>query len=203
MLDLSEFPIDQSPFYLYPEWALSRILFTILGSACEKGALELRELTCAGVIKENYGQILTWSPLAQVKNFDLWRFHTLSPFIGLRCASFFEIAEVAASLIEMECYDINEVDFSGCGRLAWTARNGHEGVINPDKSDNTGWTPLSHAAWDGHEWVINIPSAGRDQPRQAKSMGRNTALWCRSEWIWRSGENTTRAGRGQSRQARW
>ena len=54
---------------------------------------------------------------------------------------------IASGFIEMECYDINEGDFSGCGPLAWAAWNGHEGVgkillwreeIDPDKLDNGG-----------------------------------------------------------------
>ena len=87
------------------------------------GAHAKRELSNCGrslalrLLKENYSQISTRSLLAQVKKFDLWHFDTLSPFIGLHCASFFGIAEVVASLIEMECYDTNEVDFWVADRL--------------------------------------------------------------------------------------
>jgi len=28
--------------------------------------------------------------------------------------------------------------------------------VNPDKPDNLGQRPLSHAAWDGHQEVVNI-----------------------------------------------
>jgi len=81
------------------------------------------------LLKENYGPISTRLLLAQAKNFYVWRFSTLSPFSGLHCASFFGIVEVVAGLIEMGCCDINEADFSGCGPLTWAAGNGHEGVV--------------------------------------------------------------------------
>ena len=130
-----------------------------------------RELSDCGrslaleLLKENYGEISTRSLLAQVKYFYPGHFNTLSPFSGLHCASFFGIVEVVVGLIELECYDINEGDFRGCGPLAWAARNGHEGVvkillgrgeINPDKLDDDGRTPLSHAARNGHEGVVKI-----------------------------------------------
>ena len=117
------------------------------------------------LLKENYGQISTRLLLAQVKDYRISLFHTLSPFSGLHCASFFGIVEVVAGLIDIGCYDINEEDFSGCGPLGWAARNGHEGVVeillgqgevNPDRPDNDGQTPLSYAAGNGHERVVKI-----------------------------------------------
>ena len=117
------------------------------------------------LLKENYSQISTKSLLAQAKNFYLGDFDTLSRFSGLHCASFFGIVEVVAGLIEIECFDINGVDFSGCTPLAWAAWNGHEGAlklllgregINPDKPDNGGRTPLSHSAENGHEGVVKM-----------------------------------------------
>ena len=117
------------------------------------------------LLKESYGQISTRLLLAQVRHFYLPNFGSLSPFNGLHCASFFGIVEVVAGLIEMKCYDINGGDFSGCGPLAWAARNGHEevvkillgcGEVNPDKPDDDGQTPLSYAAWNGHEGVVKI-----------------------------------------------
>ena len=118
------------------------------------------------LLKEDYGQISTRSLIAQVKYFPISLFRTLSPFSGLHCASFFGIVEVVASLIEMECYDTNEEDFSGCGSLGWAAQNGHQGVVeillargetNPDKPDYYwGQTPLSHAAENGHEGVVKM-----------------------------------------------
>ena len=130
-----------------------------------------RELSDCGrslaleLLKEDYSEISTRSLLAQVKDFPLLRYDTLSPFSGLHCASFFGIVEVVAGLIEMECYDINEGDFSDRGPLAWAAWNGHEEVvetllrqerINPDKPNNRGRTPLSDAASNGYEGVVKI-----------------------------------------------
>jgi len=117
------------------------------------------------VLNGPYGPISTKLLLAKVKNFPLWHFDTLSPFSGLHCASFFGIVEVVAGLVEMDCYGINEEDFSGGGPLAWAARNGHEEAVkvllgqeevNPDKPDNDGRTPLLYAARDGHEEVVKI-----------------------------------------------
>jgi len=130
-----------------------------------------RELSDCGrslalkVLKEDYGQISTRLLLAEVNHFYSSDFNTLYRFSGLHCASFFGIVEVVAGLIEMGCYDINEVDFLGCGPLAWAARNGHEEVVkillgqegvNPDKPDNGGRTPLSLAAGRAHEAVVKM-----------------------------------------------
>jgi len=137
------------------------------------------------LLKGPYGQISTKLLLAQVENFPLWRFHTPSPFSGLHCASLFGIVEVVAGLVEMECYGINEEDFSGSGPLAWAARNGHEGVVkillgqgevNPDKPDRWGQTALSFAAENGHEGVVKILlGQGEVNPDKPDRWGR-TAL---------------------------
>ena len=69
------------------------------------------------------------------------------------------------SLIEMECYDINERDILGRTPLAWAARNRHEEVVkmllgreevDPDVPDNDGQTPLSFAAEYGSKGVLQI-----------------------------------------------
>ena len=49
----------------------------------------------------------------QVKNPYLGHVDTFYQFSGLRCASFFGIVEVVATLIEMEYYEINGEDFLG------------------------------------------------------------------------------------------
>jgi len=117
------------------------------------------------LLKKNYGPISTELLLAQVNNFYIWEFDTVSPFSGIHCASFFGIVEVVAGLIEMECYDINEGDFAGCTSLVWAARNGHEELVkallerkevNPNKPDDESLTPLSVAAWNGREGVVKI-----------------------------------------------
>ena len=134
-----------------------------------------------------YGQTSTRLLIVQLKHFYVPDLNIFSPFSGLHYASFFGISKVVASLIEMECHDTNEGDFSGRGPLTWAARNGHEGVvkilfgrgdINPDKPDDGDRIPLPHATSYGHEGVVNATRAGRGQPRQARYIGRNTAHVC-------------------------
>ena len=134
------------------------------------------------LLKGDYCQISTKLLLARARNFESWRFHTWVPFSGLHCASFSGIIEVVATMIEMGCYDINGGDFSGCTPLAWTAHNGHAGVVNIllgreevnlDKPDRDGKTPLSHAALTGHEGVVKI-LLGREEvnPDKPDNRGR-------------------------------
>jgi len=94
----------------------------------------------------------------------------ISLFSGLHSASFFGIAEIVASLVEMEGCDMNQMDCGGSTPLVWAARNGHEGVlkillgrdeVNADKPDNNGDSPISGAAWRGHQGVVKI-LLGRD-----------------------------------------
>ena len=117
------------------------------------------------LLKKNYCEVSTRLLLERVPNVDLWRLCSYSPFNGLHCASFFGIVEVVATLIEMECYDVNEGDFMGCTPLAWAARSGHkevvkilvgQGKVNPDVRDDSGRTPLSHAAGGGSEGVVKL-----------------------------------------------
>ena len=117
------------------------------------------------LLKDNYSSISTTLLLAHVKYVYPEYFNTLSSFSGLHCASFFGVVEVVAGLIEMECYNINEGDFSGYGPLTWAARNGHSGVVeillereevSPDNPDIWGRTPLSYAAENGHEGVVEM-----------------------------------------------
>ena len=82
------------------------------------------------LLKEAYPPISTKLLLAQAKYFKIWGLKTVSPFSGLHCASFFGIVEVVVGLIEMEYYDINEEDFAGRTPLTWAACNGHEEVVN-------------------------------------------------------------------------
>ena len=79
--------------------------------------------------------------------------------------SCFPTANILAGLIELNCSDINEGDFSGCGPLIWAAQNGHEAVVeillgqgevNPDELDIFVQTPLSCAPRMGHEGVVKM-----------------------------------------------
>ena len=117
------------------------------------------------LLKDNYGQMWTRSLLEQELDLYSGRFDTYSPFSGLHCASFFGIVEVVATLIGMECYDINAGDFMGFTPLAWASRNGHQEVVeilvgreevNRDVTDKKGRTPLSYAARGGYEGVVKL-----------------------------------------------
>ena len=94
----------------------------------------------------------------------------LSLFSGLHCASFFGIAEIIASLVEVGGCDTNQKDCVGNTPLLWAAENGHEGVVkmllerdevNPNKPDNHGQTPLHPAVVNGHEGAVKL-LLGRD-----------------------------------------
>ena len=117
------------------------------------------------LLKGNYSEISTRSLIRQLDPLYAASWSTYSPFSGLHCASFFGIVELATTLLEMECYSINERDFSGGTPLGWAAHNGHEELVvillgreevSPDGPDSRGQTPLLHAAWGGHEGVVKI-----------------------------------------------
>ena len=90
----------------------------------------------------------------------------LKPFSALHCISYFGIAEVANTLIEMKRWDVNQRDSAGMTPLIWASRYGHEEVvglllrqkhIQPDQQDtNYGRTALSWAAENGHEGVVRL-----------------------------------------------
>jgi len=107
-------------------------------------------------------------------------------FSGLHCASFFGIAEIVTSLIEVEGRDINQRDCVDNTPLMWAALNGHERVVeillgqgdaSPDKPGEDGQTPLWFAAWKGSEGVTKM-LLERDEvsPDKPDNKGR-TPLW--------------------------
>jgi len=90
---------------------------------------------------------------------------TGKPFPGLHCISYFGIADVADTLIQMNRWDVNQRDSAGMTPLIWAARYGHEDVvllllqqkhIKPDQRDREGRTALSWAAENGHEGVVRF-----------------------------------------------
>jgi len=94
-----------------------------------------RELSDCGkslalkLLQEPYSQISTESLLkhATLYGADV---HDICPrFSGLHCASFFGIVEVVATLIEEGGSDINGEGYLGCTPLSWAAYNGHEEVV--------------------------------------------------------------------------
>ena len=88
------------------------------------------------------------------------------PFPALHCVSYFGIAEVTDTLINMNRWDLNGADGAGTTPLIWAARHGHEGVvrvllrqrqIQPDRQDaSSGRTALSWAAGNGCEGVVKL-----------------------------------------------
>ena len=140
------------------------------------------------LFQEYDGHISTRLLLEQVRNIE--GIDTNFLLNGLHCASFFGIVEVAAALLEMECYDINGGDFGGDTPLAWAACNRHEGAVrillgreevNPDKTGNNGQTPLSYAAENGYEGVVII-LLGREEvnPDKPDNGGRTTLSYAAS-----------------------
>jgi len=130
------------------------------------------------LLKEDYSPISTRLLLAHAK----LRPNRPCLFSGLHCASFFEIVEVVAGLIEVGGSDINGEDYCGRTPLSCAAYNGHEevvkillgqGEVNPDKADKQGQTPLSDAARNGHEGVVKI-LLGREEvnPDKADKWGQ-------------------------------
>jgi len=118
------------------------------------------------LLKENYGEMPTRSLIGRIDRDYAEGWGTCSPFGGLHCAPLFGIVELVTALIATECCIMNE-HFLGCTSLAGAAHNRHEqvveillgrGEVNPDVLDSFGQTPLSHAAWTGHEEVVKSHS---------------------------------------------
>ena len=88
------------------------------------------------------------------------------PFPPLHCISYFGIADIADTLIQMNRWDVNQRDSAGMTPLIWAARYGHEAVvrlllrekhIKPDRLErDKGRTALSWAAGNGHEGVVRL-----------------------------------------------
>ena len=103
-------------------------------------------------------------------------------FSALHCISYFGIAKVANTLIEMDKWDVNRRDGDGITPLIWASICGHEDMvrsllreknIQPDQRDtNYGRTALSWAARRGHEGVVR--SLLESQFVNPRSIGR---LW--------------------------
>ena len=107
-------------------------------------------------------------------------------FTGLHCASYFGVAEVLVTLIEMEGCDINQRDCMGRTPLMWAAQRGNEAIVrllltqydvNPDKPNNSGRTPLWCASDQGHGGVVKLLLARNDvNPSESDKCGE-TPLW--------------------------
>jgi len=80
------------------------------------------------LLKEDYSQVSTELLLAHAKLYYK-HYRTCVPLSGLHCASFFGIVEVVAALVEVRGCDINGGCYSGRTPLSWAAYNGHEEVV--------------------------------------------------------------------------
>ena len=108
-------------------------------------------------------------------------------FSGLHCASFLGIADIVASLVEVEGCDVNQTDCIRNTPLVWAALNGHEEVVkillelddvNPDKPDINGRSPLCGAAENGHEGVVKILLERDDVNPDKPDFHGRTPLFC-------------------------
>ena len=107
-------------------------------------------------IKEEFADLL----------FHLHRESNCKGFSALHCISYFGIAKVANTLIEMDKWDVNRKDGGGITPLIWASICGHEEVvrsllreknIQPNRWDTyDGRTALSWAAGCGHEGVVRL-----------------------------------------------
>ena len=95
------------------------------GVHAKKGLSYYSRSLALELLKEDYSPISTRLLLAHA---NLHPDRT-SPFSGLHCASFFGIFEVVGGLIEVGGSDINGEDCCGCTPLSWAAYNGHEEVV--------------------------------------------------------------------------
>jgi len=80
------------------------------------------------LLKEDYSQIFAELLFAH-EDLYLGGDNTCRPFSGLHCASFFGIVEVVASLMEVGGSDIDGESYLDRTPLSWAAYNGHEGVV--------------------------------------------------------------------------
>ena len=110
-------------------------------------------------------------------------------FTALHAVSFLGIAEVVATILERQEWNVNATDRTGSTALIWAARKGHEEVVkkllereeaNPDQADTLyGRTPISWAAIGGHEEIVKMLLAREevnpDQPDTG--YGRTSISW--------------------------
>ncbi|RPA96534.1 hypothetical protein L873DRAFT_1791529 [Choiromyces venosus 120613-1] len=109
-----------------------------------------------------------------------------SPFVGLHCASFFGLVEIAAALIELEGCDVNQQDSEGNTPLLYAVVKGHDRMIklllqrediNPDISNRWGQTPFFCAAALGYDVVVQLLLQEENlNPEEPDELGRSPLL---------------------------
>jgi len=110
------------------------------------------------------------------------------PFSALHCISYFGIAEVANTLLDMNRWDVNQVDSAGTTPLIWAAKHGHEEVVSlllrnehiqPDRPDSKfDRTALSWASANGHEGIVKLLLARKDlNPNNLSRCNRTPLSW--------------------------
>ena len=111
-------------------------------------------------------------------------------FSALHCISYFGVAEVANTLIDMGRWDVNQEDSAGRTPLIWAARHGHEEVVSlllrnkniqPDRHDSNCQTALSCAAQNGHEGVVELLLGHGDVNPDSSCYSSSTPLSSASE----------------------
>ena len=112
-------------------------------------------------------------------------------FTGLHGMAYLGIVEVAASVLEMEEWDINASDCTGSTALIWAAYKGCEEIVkmvlehmdvNPDQADKYGRTALSWAAGGGHDGIVKMLLERKDvSPDRADTeYGQTPLSWAAS-----------------------
>ena len=110
------------------------------------------------------------------------------PFSALHCTSYFGITKVTNTFLEMNKWDVNQIDGLGRTPLIWAAIYGHEEVvrlllqeihIQPERQDMYhSRTALSWAAQKGHEGVVKLLLGREDvNPESSNEYGQTPLLW--------------------------
>ena len=108
-------------------------------------------------------------------------------FTGLHGVTFLGIVEIAAAVMDMKEWGVNEADCTGNTALTWAAIRGHDGVVkkileregvNPNQADTKyGRTPLWWAVCQGHEGVVKaLLKRGDVNLNQADTVSNRTPL---------------------------
>jgi hypothetical protein len=97
---------------------------------------------------------------AMMASREYYRYSQIVPrqVTGVHLATYFGLKEAMIALLKNR-HDLDYKDTYGQTPLSWAARNGHEEVVElllekGAELESYGRTPLSWAAWNGHEAVV-------------------------------------------------